>query len=319
MSKFVLRAVRLLAIVLMVGGMSQSVVLAGIVGIAPLLRAGYPDFSQLYADNTFTPLTGHASWWGEPALPGTCRMCGPTTAAGAAFWFADLHGSFDRLSQVQIGSTWVDASAGTIIEQLALNVGLYEGWDPNAGPFPGTSDDQNYIKGQQDFYSTRGIQANFDYLNVANATADGFFSAVLNALENKKAVEMSNTGHWFAIAGIRSDQFLDNNGNDMFDFGDNWINDYNNNGLFDNYFYVNNPWPGHASQGWQTFYASGGDYYVNGDTRMLDSVVFVSVVPEPGSLLLVIFALSLLAIPRHGQRFLFRAWLRRIRQPAPQA
>ncbi|HEU6454742.1 MAG TPA: hypothetical protein VN201_04710, partial [Roseateles sp.] len=36
---------------------------AAIVGLAPFTRPGSPDFSQMYADNTFSPLTGHAAWW----------------------------------------------------------------------------------------------------------------------------------------------------------------------------------------------------------------------------------------------------------------
>ena len=33
-------------------------------------------------------------------------------------------------------------------------------------------------------------------------------------------------GHWFSIAGARTDEFDDRNGNRVFDAGDVWVNDY---------------------------------------------------------------------------------------------
>lgn len=281
---------------LLIGAVLTSTALdarGGVVGIAPLTRPGSPDFSQIYADNTFSPFSGHASWWGDPAIPGTCRMCGPTTAADTAFWFADLHGDASRLSQVKMGSDWVEATPGNVIEQFALAVGFYEGWDPQATAFPGTSADQNYIKGQADYYSQRGLNAAFDYLPVAAAGFDNFFDRMVVALLAGQGVELSNTGHWFSVAGARTDEFDDNNGNGFFDAGDKWITDYDNDGQFDRYLWVNNPWPGHASQGWDSYYTAGGNYYLAGDDRRLDSAVFVSLVPEPGAAWLALTALGL--------------------------
>ncbi len=269
---------------------------AAIVGLAPFTRPGSPDFSQLYADNTFSPLTGHAAWWGDPAVPATCAMCGPTTAADTAFWFADRHGIAGRLSQVQIGSDWVDASPGNVVEQFALKVGFRQGWDPQAGAFPGTLTDQAYIQGQADYYAERGVSVGFDYLTTANSGYVNFFDHIVDALFNGKGVELSNlvpgNGHWFSIAGARTDEFDDRNGNRVFDAGDVWINDYDHDGEFDRYLWVNNPWPGHASQGWDNYVDVGGDYFLAGDSRPLDSVVFVGLLPEPGALALVVAAFA---------------------------
>lgn len=267
-----------------------------VVGLAPFTRPGSPDFSQMYADNSFSPLSGHAAWWGDPSVPSTCGMCGPTTAADTAFWFADRHGNAGRLSQVQIGSDWVDATAGNVIEQFALKVGFHQNWDPQAGPFPGTRSDQAYIQGQADYYAERGVDVGFGYLTTAKTGYVDFFDHIVSALFDGKGVELSNlgpgNGHWFSIAGARTDEFDDRNGNGVFDAGDVWINDYDHDGQFDRYLWVNNPWPGHASQDWDNYVDVGGDYYLTGDSRPLDSVVFVGLLPEPGALSLALAAFA---------------------------
>jgi hypothetical protein len=275
---------------------------ASVVGFTSFLRPEYPDFSQMAADNSFAPLSGHPSWWGDPAVPGTCAMCGPTTAAAAAFWFAGQAGPWGRSSQVQSGADWVNATAGNIIEQFALAVGVYEGWDPRAGPFPGTSDDQNYIRGQSDFYAARGIEARFDHLHVTTASFEQFFDRLAGGLIAGRAVELSNEGHWFSVAGVRTDLFEDRNANGDFDAGDDWVLDHDGDGAFDRYLWINNPWPGHASEGWVDFYAAGGSYYLRGDSRALDSAVFVSLVPTPSTLLLVMVAGAAPALRRRALR-----------------
>lgn len=275
---------------------------ASVVGFTSFLRPEYPDFSQMAADNSFAPLSGHPSWWGDPAMPATCAMCGPTTAAAAAFWFAGQAGPWGRSSQVQNGADWVDATAGNIIEQFALAMGLYESWDPQAGPFPATSDDLNFIRGQSDFYAARGIEARFDRLHVTSASFELFFDRLADGLMSGRAVELSNVGHWFSVAGVRTDLFEDRNANGEFDAGDDWVLDHDGDGAFDRYLWVNNPWPGHASEGWVDYRASGGRYYLGGDLRELDSVVFVSLVPAPSTLWLVLIACAAVAARQRARR-----------------
>lgn len=153
-----------------------------------------------------------------------------------------------------------------------------------------------------DFFGARNIAVGFTYIRAEHATYDFFFSSVLAALESKQAVEMSNTGHWFAIAGARTDQFNDQNGDGTFGAGDSWIADYNGNGIFDQYLYVNNPWPNDPSEGWEVFSESAGSFFISGDARELDSVILVRVIPEPSALLLTLVALGSLAACRQKRR-----------------
>jgi len=210
------------------------------------------------------------------------------------FWLAGIDARYKPL--IQLGS--FDGTPGVIIEALALNIGDRDSprWDPfgsppSANPFPGTRTDAGYMEGQKQYFRNRSLPVSVGYENTSTWTFGGLFGDVIAALRSRTAIELSNTGHWFAISGARTDQFDDKNGNGIFDAGDVWIHDYNGDGLFDRYLWVDNPAPGEAMQDWVVYSQADGQFFLSGDARRLDSVVFLAI-PEPSTLVLLVFGIS---------------------------
>jgi hypothetical protein len=261
---------------------------ASLIGITPYSHAGFPDNSQF--PDAYSPLPPHAEKWWDPApdgsILGSTNMCGPTAAKNSAVWLSYQGGpNAKRLRQIKQGGQWVDPTNDSwLIERFAELIGPHQGWTPWETPFPTIFDDA-YVEGKRDYFREREVPVSIRLVTMS----DNSFDEIVQELTRGQDIELSTTGHWFSVMGVRTDTFDDINDNGIFDGQDQWVDDYNSNRQFDRYLNIRDPWPIGSNDGWKSLEKrADGSFYLEGFAQHLDTYVIECVIPEPSGIVIFI-------------------------------